>query len=89
MASQYSHTSFMKQKRDLSFHQFLKLNTTDFSSPVTAIAVDASSTDTLKVGQSGSSQPRRESFLYRPSIDEREFNRSASRTSSITSLPAQ
>ncbi|KAL3995164.1 putative 3'5'-cyclic phosphodiesterase pde-4 [Acanthocheilonema viteae] len=81
-------TSFTVQKYDLNFHQFLKFNSIDFSSSATAIAVDAANSGNLKVGPS-SGQHRRESFLYRPSIDEREFNRSASRTSSITSIAAQ
>ncbi|VDK86909.1 unnamed protein product [Litomosoides sigmodontis] len=64
--------------------------TTAKISPATTHAVDAAAANTgnLKVGQN-SGQPRRESFLYRPSIDERELNRSASRTSSITSIAAQ
>ncbi|EJW84831.1 hypothetical protein WUBG_04260 [Wuchereria bancrofti] len=82
------HTSFTTQKRDLNFHQFLRPNSTDFSSPATTVAVDATNTSNLKVGPS-TGQPRRESFLYRPSIDERELNRSASRTSSVTSIAAQ
>ncbi|EFO17634.1 hypothetical protein LOAG_10865 [Loa loa] len=92
MAAQQSTTkhtsSFTTQKRDLSNQQFLTPNSTDFSSPATAaVAVDAINTGNLKVIPS-SGQPRRESFLYRPSIDERDFNRSASRTSSITSIAA-
>ncbi|MCP9262088.1 cAMP-specific 3',5'-cyclic phosphodiesterase 4D [Dirofilaria immitis] len=82
------HISFTTQKRDPSFNQFLRPNSTDFSFPAIAVAVDAPNTGNLKVGPS-SGQPRRESFLYRPSIDERELNRSTSRTSSITSIAAQ
>ncbi|CAG9538894.1 unnamed protein product [Cercopithifilaria johnstoni] len=90
MASQQSYTrrtSFIIQKRDPN-NQFLKLNSADFSSPATAIAVDANNAGNLKVGPS-SGQHRRESFLYRQSVDEREVNHSASRTSSVTSIAPQ
>ncbi|VDN07825.1 unnamed protein product [Thelazia callipaeda] len=79
-------------RRDLNLHHLFRHNLTDFSSP-TRTATAATAMGHLKPGLLGglNCQPRRESFLYRPAIDERESNipgRSTSRTSSIISNAA-
>ncbi|VDN29987.1 unnamed protein product [Gongylonema pulchrum] len=81
--------SFASLKRDLNLHHFFRPNVSDFSSSATAAAAAAAASH-LRPGVTGG-QPRRESFLYRPAIDDREFNvpcRSVSRTSSVTSAAA-
>ncbi|VDN60800.1 unnamed protein product [Dracunculus medinensis] len=77
--------SFASLKRDINLPQFFRQRPTDFSTtanhPQSHLLITA--------------QPRRESFLYRPSIEEREHNiihppcRSVSRASSSASTEHQ
>lgn len=69
-------------KRDLNLHVFFRQDPNAFSSSTSATgAVSAG-----HLRPAVSTGPRRESFLYRPTTDDREFTcHSASRASSITS----
>ncbi|VDM38048.1 unnamed protein product [Toxocara canis] len=77
--------SFASLRRDLHLHNFFRQTNFggDFSNPSGVAGVQH-----LLPG----SQPRRESFLYRPTTDERDHNvpcRSVSRASSVASTEHQ